>query len=59
MAIGIAFQHADDRDDAELVEHAAAAAERMKILCAQARTELRGLTATVLDELAGWIASRA
>ena len=30
MAIGIAFQHADDRDDAELVEHAAAAAARMR-----------------------------
>jgi len=59
MAIGIAFQHADDRDDAELVEHAAAATARMKELCNQARHELRGLTAHVLDELASWIASRA
>ena len=59
MAIGIAFQHADDRDDAELVEHAAAATARMKELCGQARHELRGLSATVLDELAGWISARA
>jgi geranylgeranyl pyrophosphate synthase len=59
LAIGVAFQHADDRDDAELVEHAAAAAERMKTLCAQARGELRGLDAPVLDDLARWIASRA
>jgi hypothetical protein len=59
LAIGIAFQHADDRDDAELVEHAAAAADRMKTLCAQARSELHGLHAPVLDELARWIASRA
>jgi geranylgeranyl pyrophosphate synthase len=59
LAIGIAFQHADDRDDAELVEHAAAAADRMKTLCGQARTELQGLHAPVLDELARWIASRA
>src|SRR5262249_19055778 len=32
MAIGIAFQHADDRDDHEFVEHAAAAAERIRML---------------------------
>ena len=37
MAIGIAFQHADDRDDAELTEHADAAAARMRTLCAEAR----------------------
>jgi len=59
LAIGIAFQHADDRDDAELLEHAAAAAERMRILCSQARNELHGLNGSVLDELARWIASRA
>jgi len=61
LAIGIAFQHADDRDDAELLEHAAAAATRMKQLCEEARGELRrtGLVPSVLDELAAWIASRA
>jgi len=61
LAIGIAFQHADDRDDAELLEHAEAAAMRMKQLCEEARGELRrtGLVPSVLDELASWIASRA
>ncbi|HSK02501.1 MAG TPA: polyprenyl synthetase family protein [Kofleriaceae bacterium] len=61
MAIGIAFQHADDRDDGELVEHAAAAAERMRVLGDEARALAgrfgpRGVT---LDAIAGWIASRA
>src|SRR5262245_9811668 len=32
MAIGIAFQHADDRDDREFVEHAGAAAARIREL---------------------------
>jgi len=59
MAIGIAFQHADDRDDAELTEHAAAAAARMRELCAEALEAVRPLGSTVLDELARWIASRA
>jgi geranylgeranyl pyrophosphate synthase len=61
LAIGIAFQHADDRDDAELLEHAAAAAARMRQLCEEARGELRrtGLVPSMLDELAAWIASRA
>jgi geranylgeranyl pyrophosphate synthase len=61
LAIGIAFQHADDRDDAELVEHAAAAAERMRVLTAEARVIARSLgpDATLLDALAGWIGSRA
>jgi hypothetical protein len=31
----------------------------MRTLCAQARQELHGLQAPVLDELARWIASRA
>jgi geranylgeranyl pyrophosphate synthase len=59
LAIGIAFQHADDRDDAELVEHAAAAAERMRVLCSQALAEVRPLSAPLLDGFAAWIASRA
>ena len=61
MAIGIAFQHADDRDDAELLEYAAAAAERMRSLCREARTiatEL-GPRAATLDAIAAWIGSRA
>jgi len=59
MAIGIAFQHADDRDDAELVEHAAAAAERMRVLCAEALAEVRPLNAPILDGFARWISTRA
>ena len=59
MAIGIAFQHADDRDDAELTEHAEAAAERMRQLCDEALTAVRPLGRSTLDELARWIASRA
>ncbi|MDB4953871.1 MAG: Polyprenyl synthetase [Myxococcales bacterium] len=61
MAVGIAFQHADDRDDAELTQHAAAAAERMRMLCAEAQEIARSLGsgATLLDDLATWIGSRA
>jgi geranylgeranyl pyrophosphate synthase len=61
MAIGIAFQHADDRDDGELVEHAAAASARMRELCGDARKKITslGLRSGHLDELAAWIASRA
>ncbi|HTL34726.1 MAG TPA: polyprenyl synthetase family protein [Kofleriaceae bacterium] len=59
LAIGIAFQHADDRDDAELVEHAAAAAERMRVLCAEALAEVRPLSAPILDGFARWISTRA
>jgi geranylgeranyl pyrophosphate synthase len=59
MAIGVAFQHADDRDDAELTEHAAAAAARMRELCDEALTCVRPLGSPILDELARWIASRA
>lgn len=59
MAIGIAFQHADDRDDAELVEHAAAAARRMRELCDEAITAVAPLKSAILDGFARWIASRA
>jgi geranylgeranyl pyrophosphate synthase len=59
LAIGIAFQHADDRDDAELLELADAAAERMRVLCAQARAEVKPLESATLDGIAAWIASRA
>jgi geranylgeranyl pyrophosphate synthase len=59
MAIGIAFQHADDRDDNELTEHADAAARRMRELCDEAGTLVRDLGSPVLDGLAAWIAARA
>ncbi len=61
MAIGIAFQHADDRDDAELLEHASAAAERMRTLCTQARAEIAplGPRGRHLDAIAAWILARA
>jgi geranylgeranyl pyrophosphate synthase len=61
MAIGIAFQHADDRDDAELVELAAVAAERMRVLCEEARVIAHDLgpRGAMLHEIAAWIAARA
>ena len=61
LAIGIAFQHADDRDDAELVEHADAAATRMRELCTSARAEISqlGASAALLDAIAAWILARA
>jgi geranylgeranyl pyrophosphate synthase len=61
MAIGIAFQHADDRDDVELVELAEIAAGRMRALCSEAREIARGLgpRGTTLDGIAAWIAGRA
>jgi geranylgeranyl pyrophosphate synthase len=59
MAIGIAFQHADDRDDAELTEHAEAAAIRMRALCDEAREAVQPLGSTVLESLATWIYVRA
>jgi len=61
MAIGIAFQHADDRDDSELVALAGVAAGRMRVLCEEARIIARNLgpRAAMLDSLAAWIAARA
>lgn len=60
MAIGIAFQHADDRDDHELVEHAAAAAERIRVLGDQARAIANRLPrGDRLAAIADWFASRA
>ena len=61
MAIGIAFQHADDRDDAELVGHAAAAAARMRELCDDALAIARtfGARGARLAAIATWIGSRA
>ena len=61
MAIGIAFQHADDRDDGELLEHAAAAAERMSVLGDEARALVRRFSPREgkLESIARWFASRA
>jgi geranylgeranyl pyrophosphate synthase len=61
MAIGIAFQHADDRDDGELTEYAATAAERMRLLGEEACAVARGLgpRGVTLEAIAGWFASRA
>ena len=61
MAIGVAFQHADDRDDAEFSSHAEHAAQRMRELCADARHVLAplGARAGILDAFAAWIAARA
>jgi geranylgeranyl pyrophosphate synthase len=61
MAIGIAFQHADDRDDHELVEHAAAAAERIRVLASEARGIASGFgdAGARLVAIASWFASRA
>jgi geranylgeranyl pyrophosphate synthase len=61
MAIGIAFQHADDRDDHEMIEHAAAAAERIRILAGEARELARGFGSRgeTLEAIAGWFVSRA
>jgi geranylgeranyl pyrophosphate synthase len=61
MAIGIAFQHADDRDDRELLELADVAADRMRTLCEEARTIAHaiGVRAAILEAIATWIAGRA
>jgi geranylgeranyl pyrophosphate synthase len=61
MAIGIAFQHADDRDDGEQVELARTAAERMRTLCDEARAIAAGFgpRGQALDAIAAWITARA
>ncbi|HEY0477664.1 MAG TPA: polyprenyl synthetase family protein [Kofleriaceae bacterium] len=61
MAIGVAFQHADDRDDGELIDLAATAAARMRALCDEARTIAAGMgpRAATLEAIAAWITARA
>ncbi len=60
MALGIAFQHADDRDDGDFPEHRERAAERIGELCQEAE----GLAAQFgergqpLVDLARWIGSK-
>lgn len=61
MAIGIAFQHADDRDDEDFKDLAAAAAERIRVLgaeAAQIATAL-GPRGARLAAIASWFAQRA
>jgi geranylgeranyl pyrophosphate synthase len=61
MAFGIAFQHADDRDDGDLAEHAAAGAARIAELGGEAATIARDLgpAAQPLVDLATWVHSKA
>ncbi|MEO8706820.1 MAG: polyprenyl synthetase family protein [Kofleriaceae bacterium] len=61
MAIGIAFQHADDRDDGEQVAHATTAAARIRELGDEARTIARahGESGVTLVAIAEWFAARA
>jgi geranylgeranyl pyrophosphate synthase len=61
MAIGVAFQHADDRDDGELVDLAVTAAGRMRALCREARVIAQGMgpRGAMLDAIAAWITARA
>ena len=61
LAIGIAFQHADDRDDGEQAELAAHAATRMRVLCDEACELARafGAAGTTLEAIAAWIGARA
>ncbi|HEY4056116.1 MAG TPA: polyprenyl synthetase family protein [Kofleriaceae bacterium] len=61
MAIGIAFQHADDRDDNELVHLKEAAAARMRELSDEARQIAAGFgpRGAQLSAIATWFASRA
>ncbi len=61
MAIGIAFQHADDRDDQEFVEHAAVAAQRIRELSGEANAiaSAFGARGQVLAAIAAWFASKS
>jgi geranylgeranyl pyrophosphate synthase len=61
MAIGIAFQHADDRDDREFVEHADAAANRIRTLADEALAIAagHGPHGETLAAIARWFALRA
>jgi geranylgeranyl pyrophosphate synthase len=61
MAIGIAFQYADDRDDAEYQHRAAATARRMRALADEAAGIARtfGDPGATLLAFATWFADRA
>ena len=60
MAIGVAFQHADDRDDGEFPDLAAEAAARMRSLTADASAVANHLPrGQVLAAVAAWMGQRA
>jgi geranylgeranyl pyrophosphate synthase len=60
MAVGVAFQHADDRDDGEFPELAAEAATRMKALTSDAIAMARHLPhGDVLAAVAAWMGQKA
>ena len=61
LALGIAFQHADDRDDHEFAELAEVAGERMRMLGAEARAiaATLGPRGARLDAIAAWFVDRA
>lgn len=61
MSIGIAFQHADDRDDAEFTEFAQDSARRMRELCERAAELARQLPSSdgPLLQIAQWMGARA
>ncbi len=61
LAIGIAFQHADDRDDGELTELADQTAERMRVLGAEAQAIAAsfGPGGAPLAAIAAWFAAQA
>ena len=60
MAVGVAFQHADDRDDGEFPELAAEAAARMKALTTDAIAVAHHLPhGEVLAAVAAWMGQKA
>jgi geranylgeranyl diphosphate synthase, type II len=61
MTLGVAFQHADDRDDDEHPMLRARASDRIESLAGEAEQLARGLgpTAAPLVTLAAWIRSKA
>jgi geranylgeranyl pyrophosphate synthase len=61
MALGIAFQHADDRDDHEFAHLAGEAAARMRELGSEARAIAHGFgpRGGRLDAIAAWFAEQA
>jgi geranylgeranyl pyrophosphate synthase len=61
MAIGIAFQHADDRDDHEFAHFDTEARQAMKRECMRAVALVRHHAAsdTVVEQIAEWIGSKS
>ncbi len=61
MALGIAFQHADDRDDQEFTDHTAAATQAWIDECVRAITIVRRHAGSnsVLEQVAAWIGAQS